>query len=200
MKPAEVARFEETMKETVFNTQPQKTEGHYMFFGAEPNIARYDVVTHSIFDKLTTKQKSNFWQPEEVDISKDRLDFKMLTDAQKHIWAKTISYQIVLDTIQARSPALALLPFCTLPELEACITSWCFFESIHNYSYSYILRNVYNVPADLLDTIVIDESIKERAKETIKYYDDFLNYGLWQRVGIRRFEFLCLVCLLIRFC
>lgn len=171
------------MTETVFNMNPDSAKGNYMFFGAEPTIARYDVVTHQIFDKLTAKQKSNFWQPEEVDITKDRTDFKMLTDAQQHIWAKTISYQIVLDTIQARSPSLALKPFVTLPELEACVTAWEFFESIHNYSYSYILRNVYNVPAELLDTIVIDESIKARAKETIKYYDDFLNEGLWYRVG-----------------
>lgn len=171
------------MTETVFNTQPQGTENHYMFFGDSPNIARYDVNVHPIFDKLTAKQKSNFWQPEEIDINKDKIDFKSLTDSQRHIWAKTLSYQIVLDTIQARSPALALLPFVTLPELEACVTAWCFFESIHNYSYSYILRNVYNVPSDLLDTIIVDESIKERAKETIKYYDDFLNYGLWYRVG-----------------
>lgn len=171
------------MTETVFNTSAKKSKEHYMFFGAEPTIARYDVVTHQIFDKLTAKQKSNFWAPEEIDITKDRTDFKQLTESQRHIWAKTISYQIVLDTIQARSPALALLPFVTLPELEACITAWCFFESIHNYSYSYILRNVYAVPAELLDTIVVDESIKARAKETIKYYDDFLNHGLWYRVG-----------------
>jgi ribonucleotide reductase beta subunit family protein with ferritin-like domain len=171
------------MTETVFNTVAQNTKEHYMFFGEQPNIARYDQSVHPIFDKLATKQKGYFWQPEEFDLTKDRNDFKMLTDAQKHIWSKTLSYQIVLDTIQSRSPALALLPFCTLPELEACITAWTFFESIHNYAYSYILRNVYATPADLLDGIVLDESIIERAKGTIKYYDDFIDYANKYRGG-----------------
>ena len=171
------------MSETVFNTVPQNTNKHYMFFGEQPNIARYDVSVHPIFDKLTVRQKSYYWQPEEFDITKDKNDYKQLSESQKHIFTKTLSYQIVLDTIQSRSPSLALLPFCTLPELEACITAWTFFESIHNYTYSYIIRNIYTTPADLLDGIVLDEKIIERAKGTIKYYDEFIDYANKYRGG-----------------
>lgn len=165
------------MTETVFNTIPQNTNRHWMFFGEQPNIARYDVSVHPIFDKLTQKQKGYFWQPEEIDITKDKNDYKQLSESQKHIFRKTLSYQIVLDTIQSRSPSLALLPFCTLPELEACITAWTFFESIHNYAYSYIIRNIYSNPSDLLDSIVLDDNIVKRATATIKYYDDFIEYA-----------------------
>lgn len=163
------------MKETVFNTVPVTSNNQFMFFGEQPNLARYDVLVHPIFDKLTTVQKGNFWQPEEVDLSKDAKDFKLLSDHQKHIFSKTISYQIVLDTIQSRSPAIALLPFVSLPELESCIEAWCFFESIHNHSYSYILRNIYANPSELFDSVVLDPYIVERAKETTRYYDDFIN-------------------------
>jgi ribonucleoside-diphosphate reductase beta chain len=171
------------MTETVFNTVKNSTKERYMFFGEQPNIARYDEPTHPIFEKLIDKQLGFFWRPEEFNISKDKNDFKMLNDAQKHIWAKTISYQIVLDSIQGRSPALALLPFCTLPELETCITWWTAFEGLHNRSYNYILKNVYAIASDLLDTIVLDEAIVERAKNTVKYYDDFINHGNAYRAG-----------------
>lgn len=170
-------------KETVFNVIPQHTKEHYMFFGEQPNISRYDVPIHPVFDKLIDKQMGFFWRPEEFDISKDKNDYKMLSDTQKHIWAKTISYQIVLDSIQGRSPALALLPFCTLPELETCITWWTAFEGLHNRSYNYILKNVYAVAGDLLDSIVLDQAIIERGKETVKYYDDFINASNAWRAG-----------------
>lgn len=163
------------MKETVFNTVQVTSNNQYMFFGEQPNLARYDVLVHPIFDKLTEKQRGFFWIEKEIDLTKDHKDYKTLSDTQKHIFSKTISYQIVLDTIQSRSPAIALLPFVSLPELEGCIEAWCFFESIHNRTYSYILQNVYANPSELFDSIVLDENIVERAKNTTKYYDDFLN-------------------------
>ena len=98
----------------------------------------------------------------------------MLSDAQKHIFTKTLSYQTMLDSVQGRSPALALLPHCSLPELEACINWWCAMEQMHNESYSHIIRNVYNNPADVFDNIILDENIINRAKSTVKYYDDFI--------------------------
>lgn len=127
-----------------------------------------------IFDKLTTTQKSFFWQPEEIDLTKDVRDFRNLTPAQRFIFTETISYQIVLDTVQARSPAIALLPFVSMPELEACIEWWCAFEQMHNSAYSYLIRNVYPNPAEVFDNIVLNPTIVKRAKATIKYYDDFI--------------------------
>ena len=168
--------------ETVFNTVPNTKQNRFMFFGEKPNLARYDELVHPIFDKLTAKQKSFFWQPEEIDLNKDIKDFKILSDAQKSIFINTISYQIVLDTIQARSPALALLPFCTLPELEACIEWWCAMEQMHNHAYSYTLRNLFPTPAVIFDGVVVNDKIKERAERTVKYYDEFINLGNRYRV------------------
>lgn len=158
---------------TVFNMN-ERAKKQFMFFGEESNISRYDELTHPIFHKLTKKQKGFFWQPEEKDLNKDSKDFKMLSECQKHIFTTTISYQTVLDSIQGRSPAIALLPHCTLPELEACINWWCAMEQMHNESYSYLISNVYAVPAEVFDNILKDKDIIERAKSTIKYYDDFI--------------------------
>ncbi|WAX21598.1 ribonucleotide reductase of class Ia (aerobic), beta subunit [Stenotrophomonas phage RAS14] len=170
-------------QETVFNTTPVTTLNQYMFFGEQPNAARYDVLVHPIFDKLTDKMQGFFWKPQEIDVTKDQKDYKLLSDAQKHIFSKTISYQIVLDTIQSRSPNIALLPFVSIPELEACIETWCFFEQIHNRTYSYILQNVYPNPSELFDSIVLDDNIIKRSEETIKYYNDFLNASIDYRAN-----------------
>lgn len=158
---------------TVFNDQ-KINEKQYMFFGETLGLSRYDDMKYPIFYKLIERQKEYSWGPDEVDLNKDNKDFKLLNDAQKHIFTKTLSYQTMLDSIQGRSPALALLPHCSAPELESCITWWCAFEQIHNQSYSHIVRNVYPNPSEIFDNIVIDEKIMERARKTIYYYDDFI--------------------------
>lgn len=168
------------MKETVFNVE-KKDFNQYMFFGEKPSISRYDVLVHPIFDKLTEKQKGFFWQPQEIDVNKDNKDFKMLTEAEKFIFTEVLSYQTMLDSVQNRSPALALLPHCSIPELESCITWWCAFEQIHAASYAYIIRNVYSNPTEIFDNINYNQDIIERAKNTIKYYDDFLNSSVAYR-------------------
>lgn len=171
------------MTETVFNINKRAPE-QFMFFGEAANISRYDVLQHPIFYKLTEKQKGFFWMPSEVDLTKDSRDFKMLTPAQRHIFTKTIAYQSMLDSVQGRSPALALLPHCSLPELEAAIEWWCAMEQMHNEAYAYLIRNVYPDPAEVFDSIIEDENITKRAEFTIKFYDDFVNSSLKYRAGV----------------
>lgn len=161
-------------KETVFNSNEVDSKKQYMFFGEPPGISRYDAPLHPIFHKLTEKQLGFFWRPEEFDLSKDPRDFRMLSDAQKHIFTKNISFQILMDSVQARSPGLALLPAVSLPELESCIEIWQAMEMIHNQSYSYLLRNIFPNPSEIFDNIIKDEEIISRSNGLVKYYDDFI--------------------------
>ena len=51
-----------------------------MFFGKPVNVARYDQQKYEIFEKLIEKQLSFFWRPEEIDVSRDRIDYQNLPD------------------------------------------------------------------------------------------------------------------------
>lgn len=166
---------------TVFNTEQVNTKKQPMFFGKPLGIQRYDSYKYPIFDKLTTQQLGYFWRPEEVSLQKDRGDYQTLRDEQKHIYTSNLKYQIMLDSVQGRGPGLAFLPYCSLPELEACMTVWEFMEMIHSRSYTYIIKNIYSDPSEVFDTIITDERILERAKSVTESYDDFItaaqNYG-----------------------
>jgi ribonucleotide reductase beta subunit family protein with ferritin-like domain len=169
----------------VFNSSEVNPKNKYMFFGDSLGITRYDTPTHPIFQKLTEKQLGFFWRPEEFDVNKDSRDFKVLNDVQKHIFTKNISFQILMDSVQARSPGLALLPHVSLSELESCIEIWQAMEMVHNQSYSYLLRNIYANPAEIFDTIIKDEEIIKRSNALIKYYDDFIDASIKHRAGIQ---------------
>jgi len=168
---------------TVFNSNPIDVANQYMFFGEQLGSARYDKIKNPIFEKLTRTQNSFFWQPEEINLTKDAADFKDLTTAEKHIFTKNISYQILLDSVQERSPLLAFLPWVSSPELEPCIITWAYFEAIHARSYQYILQNIFNDPTQVFDGIVTDKEIIRRAEAVTRYYDDFIQYSDICRVG-----------------
>ena len=148
-----------------------------MFFGEDLNTQRYDNFKYPIFDKLTQKQLGFFWRPEEVSLQKDRNDFQQLDAGQKHIFTANLKYQTLLDSVQGRGPALALLPYCSIPELESCVLAWDFMEMIHSRSYTYIMKNLYADPTKEFDTILETEPIIARANTVTKHYDDFIDYA-----------------------
>jgi ribonucleoside-diphosphate reductase beta chain len=159
---------------TVFNTEQVNTKKQPMFFGQPLGVQRYDSYKYPVFDKLTTQQLGYFWRPEEVSLQKDRGDYQTLRPEQKHIYTSNLKYQIMLDSIQGRGPGMAFIPYCSLPELEACMEVWGFMEMIHSRSYTYIIKNVYADPSEVFDKIVTDDRILERAASVTEAYDDFI--------------------------
>ncbi|SIN92727.1 class Ia ribonucleoside-diphosphate reductase subunit beta [Salinivibrio sp. ES.052] len=145
-----------------------------MFLGQSVNVARYDQQKYEIFEKLIEKQLSFFWRPEEVDVSSDRIDYNKLPEHEKHIFISNLKYQTLLDSIQGRSPNVALLPLVSIPELETWIETWSFSETIHSRSYTHIIRNIVADPAVVFDDIVMNEHIQKRAEDIAQYYDDLI--------------------------
>ena len=177
------------MRYTTFNQNKVDALKEPMFFGEAVNVARYDQQKHAIFEKLIEKQLSFFWRPEEVDVSKDRADFQSMTNSEKHIFISNLKYQTLLDSVQGRSPNVALLPITSLPELETWIETWSFSETIHSRSYTHILRNLFTDPSEVFDDIVQNEEILKRAKDISQYYDDLIFYTqLYQTQGEGEFE------------
>jgi len=160
---------------TVFNTEEVNTKKQPMFFGKPLGVQRYDNFKYPVFDKLTTQQLGYFWRPEEVSLQKDRGDYQTLRPEQKHIYTSNLKYQIMLDSVQGRAPGMAFIPYCSLPELEACMEVWGFMEMIHSRSYTYIIKNVYPDASEVFDTIIKDPKILERAASVTESYDDFIN-------------------------
>lgn len=147
-----------------------------------PAIQRYDVLKYRQFDKLTDKQLGFFWRPEEIDVMHDAKDFKDLTDFEQHIFTSNLKRQILLDSVQGRSPNLAFLPLATIPELETWIETWAFNETIHSRSYTHIIRNVYSDPSVIFDELMDLDEIVACASDISKYYDELIEAGNWYRM------------------
>ena len=161
------------MAKTVFNRNEVDFTKEPMFFGEDQSVQRYDVFKYPALDKLNQTMLGYFWRPEEVSLQKDRADYQTFRPEQKHIFTSNLKYQTLLDSVQGRGPSLAFLPYVSNPELEGCIVTWDFFETIHSRSYTHIMKNVYPDPSEVFDTILNDEEILKRAVSVTENYDKF---------------------------
>jgi len=175
--PVQFKTMSEPKGMTVFNTSSVDTTKQPMFFGAPLGVQRYDSYKYPVFEKMTQQQLGYFWRPEEVSLQKDRADYQTLRPEQKHIFTSNLKYQVMLDSIQGRAPGMAFSPYCSLPELEACMNVWQLMEMIHSRSYTYIIKNIYPDPSEVFDTIIEDEMILKRAESITHAYDEFINYA-----------------------
>jgi ribonucleoside-diphosphate reductase beta chain len=135
-------------------------------------IQRFEEVKYKKIADFEATARGFFWQPEEISLSKDANDFKEASDAVKHIFTSNLLRQTALDSLQGRGPSQIFTPVISLPELEALVYNWTFYETnIHSKSYSHIIRNIYNVPKDVFNTIHDTQEIVGMASSVGDYYD-----------------------------
>jgi ribonucleoside-diphosphate reductase beta chain len=164
---------------SIFKKKEKSHLSSKMFFDEPVDIARYDSLKYPQLDKLTDKQLGFFWRPEEVDVSKDKIDFSKLSDHEKHIFTSNLKRQILLDSVQGRGPSETLMPVASIPEIEPLVMTWTFMETIHSRSYTHIIRNIYANPSKVFDEMLDIKEIVDCAEDISKYYDDFIDSTKW---------------------
>ena len=135
-------------------------------------VQRFEEVKYNKLVKYEQEARGFFWVPEEISLTKDAQDFKDASDTVKHIFTSNLLRQTALDSLQGRGPSQIFTPVVSIPELEALVYNWTFFETnIHSRSYSHIIRNIYNVPKDVFNTIHDTQEIVDMASSVGNYYD-----------------------------
>jgi ribonucleoside-diphosphate reductase beta chain len=144
-----------------------------MFLDGEVTVQRFEEYRHPKIAKFEELARGFFWVPEEISLTKDKMDHKDATDAVKHIFTSNLLRQTALDSIQGRAPNQVFGPVVSIPELEALISNWSFFETnIHSKSYSHIIRNVYGVPKEEFNKIHDTAEIVDMAANIGRYYEN----------------------------
>ncbi len=145
-----------------------------LFLGPELALQRYDKFKHPVFFDLFIKQLGMMWRPEEISLQKDRVDYQTLEEHEKHIFTSNLLFQTLMDSVVSRG-VNTFSKYITSPELEACFNVWQMFETIHSYSYTYIIKNLYPDPSNLLDQALLNSAIQERIDSVCNSYDELEN-------------------------
>ena len=147
-------------------------------------IQRFEEVKYNKIVKFEQEARGFFWVPEEISLVKDAQDFKEASETVRHIFTSNLLRQTALDSLQGRGPSQIFTPVVSLPELEALVYNWTFFETnIHSRSYSHIIRNIYNVPKDVFNTIHDTQEIVDMASSVGRYYDDLHRLNCQKELG-----------------
>jgi ribonucleoside-diphosphate reductase beta chain len=135
-------------------------------------VQRFEEVKYPKVQKYEETARGFFWVPEEISLTKDKIDHKEASEAIRHIFTSNLLRQTALDSIQGRAPAQVFGPVISIPELEALVNNWSFFETnIHSKSYSHIIRNIYGVPKEEFNKIHETKEIVEMAANIGRYYE-----------------------------
>jgi len=148
-------------------------------------VQRFEEIKYQKLGKFEQEQRGFFWVPEEISLTKDAQDFKDASDTVRHIFTSNLLRQTALDSLQGRGPVQVFSPVCSIPELEALVMVWSFMETnIHSRSYSHIIRNIYNVPKDIFNTIHDTQEIVDMAASIGRYYDDLHKFNCSVELGM----------------
>jgi len=159
--------------ETVLNTKNYDMLTNPMFLGESLGLQRYDIIKYPIFVDLTDKQLKNFWKHDEVNLTKDRMDYESLSPTERFIFENNLKWQTMTDSMLSRS-IHEVSQYVTNPELEICMSTWSFFETIHSRSYTWVLQNITKNPAKFFDSILEDKEVVTRANFIKDSYDKLL--------------------------
>jgi len=155
-----------------------------MFLDGTVTVQRFEEFRYPKIAKFEELARGFFWVPEEISLTKDKMDHKEASDAVKHIFTSNLLRQTALDSIQGRAPNQVFGPVVSIPELEALISNWSFFETnIHSKSYSHIIRNVYGVPKEVFESIHDTKEIIDMAASIGRYYEDLHILNSRKEVG-----------------
>lgn len=176
------------MSQAQYNLQKQTNYlQRYMFLDPQGpvTVQRFEEVKYPKIAKFEETARGFFWVPEEVTLTKDKIDHKEASDAIKHIFTSNLLRQTALDSIQGRAPAQVFGPVISVPELEALVNNWSFFETnIHSKSYSHIIRNIYSVPKEVFNTIHDTKEIVDMAASVGRYYDQLHQLNCAREAGV----------------
>lgn len=148
-------------------------------------VQRFEEVKYPKLSRFEETARGFFWVPEEVTLTKDKIDHKDATEAIKHIFTSNLLRQTALDSIQGRAPVQVFTPVISIPELEALVSNWSFFETaIHSKSYSHIIRNIYGVPKEEFNKIHETAEIISMAANVGTHYDNLHKLNCLKETGV----------------
>ena len=177
---------------TIFNTKNVDAMSQPLFLGKDLGVQRFDIIKYPVFTNLDSKMMEFFWRPQEVELKKDRSDFKEMSDNEKFIFTSNLKYQTMLDSVICRGVP-TLLEYVSNTELEACLMTWQFFEKIHSQSYSYIIQNVYADSSEVFDGIYSDKEIMKRDASAIEDYNNLMGMADNKTIDLRKQIYMTIV-------
>lgn len=130
-------------------------------------------ILHDDIWKMYKKQVDSFWRPEEVDLSKDLVDWATLSPDEKYFISMVLAFFAASDGIVLENLAMRFMKDVQLSEARAFYGFQIAMENIHSEQYSL-----------LIDTYIQDPKEKQKLFQGIQNYPCIAKKAEWAKKWI----------------
>ena len=140
-----------------------------MINGNTTNLNDFNNMKYQWVSDWYRQAMNNFWIPEEINLTQDIRDYRLLSEAERTAYDKILSFLVFLDSLQT-----ANLP----NEINLCLTIQAFQEAVHSQSYSYMLDSICSPTKrdEILYQWKFDEHLLKRNEFIGEQYNAFLEH------------------------
>lgn len=131
-------------------------------------------IKHDKIWKMVKKQQACFWISEEVDLSKDLVDWNALNDNERHFIKNILAFFAGSDGIVLENLVLNFFNEIQIPEIRSFYSFQIMMENIHSETYSLLIDKYISDPAEkdkTFNAIEYSPAIKKKADWAIKWID-----------------------------
>lgn len=135
----------------LFDEEGSDSYTDQMIIGGRPSgIVNMNTVRHQWSVTIFNKMWSQFWQPQFVDMSSDKVSVKQLTEDEFESHCDTISFLAFMDSFQQNNLP-NVFEYITSPMVKSCGSVQEAFEAMHTQAYQYSIEAT--IPASMRDSI-----------------------------------------------
>jgi len=160
-------------RKKIYNPESTETTNERRVFGGNPTgIFELNDIKYQWAYNLWEMMLNNTWFPKEVDMTKDVIDYKRLTEAEKTAYDKVLAQLIFMDSLQTNNIIDNINPFITAPEINLILVRQAFEEALHSQSYAVMVDSISTNTDEIYELWRRDMMLKSKNDAIAKVYED----------------------------
>lgn len=163
----------ELKRKKIYNPESLENVNQRQIFNGNPTgIFELNDIKFQWAYNLWEMMLNNTWFPKEVDMTRDALDYKQLTEMEKNAYDKALSQLIFMDSLQTNNIIDNINPYITSPEINLILVRQSFEEALHSQSYAVMTDSISTNSKEIYDLWRKDMMLKNKNDVIAKKYEE----------------------------
>lgn len=158
-------------RKKIYNPESTEKVNDRKIFGGNPTgIFELNDIKYQWAYNLWEMMLNNTWFPKEVDMTRDVIDYKNLTENEKTAYDKALSQLIFMDSLQTNNLIDNVNPYVTSPEINLILVRQSFEEALHSQSYAVMVDSISTNSKEIYDLWRRDMMLKHKNDSIASVY------------------------------
>ena len=150
-------------RKKIYNPESHEHVNDRKIFGGNPTgIFELNNIKYQWAYNLWEMMLNNTWFPKEVDMTRDALDYKGLTETEKQAYDKALAQLIFMDSLQTNNLIDNVNPYVTAPEINLILVRQSFEEALHSQSYAVMVDSISQNSEEIYELWRRDMMLKQK--------------------------------------